>query len=172
MEKLVIRNARRDEFDSIGKLLVRVYSSLDGFPTPEEQPQYYDLLANVGKLADNPAIEIIAAFRPEDQLAGAVVFFHDMTFYESGVGANLKDASGFRLLCVDPKAWGNGVGKALTLECIRRARANGSDELIIHTTKAMQRAWGMYEKIGFTRAPDLDFMQGELGVFGFRIRLT
>jgi hypothetical protein len=29
----------------------------------------------------------------------------------------------------------------------------------------------MYEKIGFKRAEDLDFMQGELPVFGFRLKL-
>jgi hypothetical protein len=33
----------------------------------------------------------------------------------------------------------------------------------------MQTAWDMYTKIGFERAPHLDFMQGQLEVFGFRI---
>jgi hypothetical protein len=43
--------------------------------------------------------------------------------------------------------------------------------MIIHTTKAMQTAWKMYEDIGFKRSIDLDFMQGELPVFGFRLTL-
>jgi hypothetical protein len=29
----------------------------------------------------------------------------------------------------------------------------------------------MYEALGFKRSPDLDFMQGELQVFGFRLGL-
>lgn len=29
-------------------------------------------------------------------------------------------------------------------------------------------AWKMYEKMGFKRSEDLDFMQGELAIYGFR----
>jgi hypothetical protein len=36
---------------------------------------------------------------------------------------------------------------------------------------AMQIAWKMYENLGFKRSEDLDFMQGELPVFGFRLAL-
>jgi hypothetical protein len=36
---------------------------------------------------------------------------------------------------------------------------------------AMQPAWKMYEQIGFKRSEDLDFMQGQLKVFGFRFLL-
>jgi hypothetical protein len=30
----------------------------------------------------------------------------------------------------------------------------------------------MYENLGFKRSEDLDFMQGELPVFGFRLSVT
>jgi hypothetical protein len=36
---------------------------------------------------------------------------------------------------------------------------------------AMQTAWKMYENLGFKRSDDLDFTQGELPVFGFRLKL-
>jgi hypothetical protein len=32
-------------------------------------------------------------------------------------------------------------------------------------------AWKMYENFGFERSVDLDFLQGELAVFGFRLLL-
>ena len=35
----------------------------------------------------------------------------------------------------------------------------------------LQTAWKMYEQLGFTRSEDLDFAQGELQVFGFRLML-
>ena len=35
----------------------------------------------------------------------------------------------------------------------------------------MQVAWQMYEKLGFKKSEDLDFMQGELPVFGFKLVL-
>jgi hypothetical protein len=33
-------------------------------------------------------------------------------------------------------------------------------------------AWGLYERLGFERSEDLDFMQGELPVYGFRLSLA
>ncbi len=35
----------------------------------------------------------------------------------------------------------------------------------------MQIVWTMYEKMGFKPSKDLDFMQGTLQVYGFRLNL-
>ena len=96
-----------------------------------------------------------------------------MQYYGSGGTATQeKEASGFRLLAVDPSARGKGIGKLLTNECIRKANDKKQAQVVIHTTKAMQTAWKMYEYLGFKRSEDLDFMQGELPVFGFRLMLN
>ena len=159
------------EFHVIGKLMVEVYSQLEGFPKETEQPNYYKMLANVGDLTQKPGTEIIVATN-QRKIYGAVVFFSDMQYYGSdGTATQQKNASGFRLLAVDPKTRGQGIGKVLTNECIKRAKEKKSKQLIIHTTKAMQTAWTMYERMGFTRSPDLDFTQGELPVYGFRLTL-
>jgi hypothetical protein len=42
----------------------------------------------------------------------------------------------------------------------------------LHTTKAMPRAWAMYERMGFQRYVEIDFQQGSLEVFGFRLDLA
>lgn len=170
--KFDIRNARPEEFPAIGQLMVTVYSQLEGFPTAEEQPVYYEMLANIGELTKKPATELLVAVSESAELAGGVVYFSDMRYYGSGGTATQeKNASGFRLLAVAPTARGQGVGKLLTAECIRKARENGNGQVVIHTTKAMEVAWKMYEKLGFTRSEDLDFMQEELAVFGFRLPL-
>ncbi len=167
-----IRNAKPAEHEEIGKLMVRVYSQLDGFPKETEQPAYYTLLANVGEFTQNPGTEILAAVSPAGQITGAVVFFSDMQYYGSGGTATQeKNAAGFRLLAVDPAAKGLGIGKLLTNACIQKAKDLGLSQVIIHTTKAMQQAWKMYENLGFKRSEDLDFLQGELPVFGFRLYL-
>jgi len=36
---------------------------------------------------------------------------------------------------------------------------------------AMLSAWKMYENLGFRRSENLDFIQGELPVFGFRLKI-
>ena len=63
----------------------------------------------------------------------------------------------FRLLAVHPEARGRGLGRLLTEECIRRARASGRDAVGLHTTQLMNVARAMYERIGFVRVPALDF---------------
>ncbi len=167
-----IRDARPDEFQEIGELMVKVYSQLEGFPKPNEQPNYYKMLANIGSLTENPVTRLLVAVAPEGKIEGGVVYIGDMQYYGSGGTATQeKNASGFRLLAVDTASRGNGIGKLLINECIRLAKAEQQEQLIIHSTKAMQTAWGMYERMGFKRSEDLDFMQGELPVFGFRMLL-
>ena len=160
------------EYTSIGTLMVEVYSQLEGFPKESEQPAYYKMLRNVGELTTKPETELLVAISSDDKVVGAVVFFGDMKHYGSGGAATLEqNACGFRLLAVDPIARGQGVGKLLTRECIRRGKQKSRRQLIIHTTMAMRTAWQMYEHIGFKRSEDLDFMQSELPVCGFRLVL-
>jgi ribosomal protein S18 acetylase RimI-like enzyme len=165
-----IRNANPSEFDDIGKLMVQTYSNLEGFPKQDEQPNYYKMLANIGELTQKPATELLVAVSDEGKIAGAVVYFSDMQYYGSGGTATQeKNAAGFRLLAVDTGIRGKGIGKLLTTECILRAKEKNLSQMVIHTTKSMQTAWKMYENLGFKRSDDLNFMQGELPVFGFRL---
>ncbi|MCG2611716.1 GNAT family N-acetyltransferase [Flavobacterium sp. SM15] len=164
-----IRNARPEEFEAIGQLMVKVYSALEGFPKPHEHPKYFEMLANVGELTGKPQTEILVAVSSEDIIAGAVVYFGDMQYYGSaGTAPQEKNAAGFRLLAVDNNFRGEGIGKSLTLACIEKAKNQQLPQIIIHTTNAMKPAWKMYEAIGFKRSEDLDFLQGDLQVFGFR----
>jgi GNAT superfamily N-acetyltransferase len=168
----IVRNAFSSEFEEIGKLMVKVYSQLDGFPKPSEQPDYYNMLSNVGELSKKRGAEVLVAVDSSNKIAGAVVYFNDMQSYGSGgIATQEKNSSGFRLLAVDPIIRGLGVGKLLIKECIQKARLNKHLQVIIHTTAAMQTAWKMYEVLGFKRSEDLDFMQGSLAVFGFRLFL-
>ena len=167
-----VRNAKPHEFRAIGKLMVDVYSRLEGFPKESEQPNYYKMLANVGELTTKRETELLVAVSSADEIAGAVVFFGDMKYYGSGGTATKEqNAAGFRLLAVCHTMRGQGIGKLLTQECIRKAKEKKLHQIIIHTTTAMQTAWKMYENIGFKRSSDLDFLQGELPVLGFRLLL-
>ncbi len=169
MNNYIIRNAHPSEFEEIGKLLISVYSKLEGFPKEDEQPNYYKMLANIGDFTKHPETELLVAVDENNKIAGAVVYFNDMQYYGSGgIATQEKNSAGFRLLGVDSETRGKGIGKLLTLECIEKANLNKRKQLIIHSTLAMKTAWKMYENIGFKRSEDLDFMQGELPVFGFR----
>ncbi|MEM9361750.1 MAG: GNAT family N-acetyltransferase [Bacteroidota bacterium] len=167
-----VRNAEESEFERIGELLVEVYAALPGFPNTQEQPKYYEMLKSVGKLTQNKNVELLTAVSEQGTIGGAVVYFNDMIDYGSGGTATQeKNACGFRLLGVDSNTRGLGVGKLLTEYCIAKGKKSDSKTMVIHTTKTMKNAWEMYEKLGFKRANDLDFMQGNLPVFGFRLKL-
>ncbi len=167
-----IREAMPDEFSTIGDLMVTVYSQLEGFPSPKEQPNYYNKLANIGKLTEYPKVKLLIAVSPNGTIDGGIVYFSDMAYYGSGGSATKeKNAAGFRLLAVNPNIRGKGLGKLLTNACITLAKVEKQKQIIIHSTKAMQIAWSMYENLGFKRSEDLDFIQGELPVYGFRLLL-
>jgi GNAT superfamily N-acetyltransferase len=169
---LVIRKARKHEFKALGRLLIDVYSRLQGFPGRDEQPGYYKMLANIGNFAAKKDAQVLVAVPTEGGLAGGVVYFGDMAAYGSGgIATTVRNASGIRLLGVGKHYRGQGIGKALTRACIQRARNRGHSQVILHTTQAMQVAWGLYKRLGFQRSPDLDFKQGKLPVFGFRLRM-
>ncbi|GAB4248629.1 MAG: GNAT family N-acetyltransferase [Ekhidna sp.] len=169
---ITIRDAYPNEFQSIGDLMVSVYSSLDGFPSPKEQPDYYHFLQHIGDITEKSNTRLLVAVDAVNALAGAVVYIGDMQHYGSGGTATMeKDAAGFRLLAVSPDFRGRKIGKVLTEKCISLASVSGLKHMIIHTTEAMQTAWGMYERMGFKRALDLDFEQKGFPVFGFRLVL-
>ena len=59
-----------------------------------------------------------------------------------------------RMLVVHPAHRGLGIGRALTEECVRRARRDGAPLIALHTTPIMEVALAMYERMGFTKYKD------------------
>lgn len=170
--KLDIREIKKSEYRLLGELMVDVYSKLEGFPSPSEQPDYYKMLRSIGSLNEQEHTQVLIAETPNKRLVGGVVYYDDMSMYGSGGTATQeKHASGIRLLGVDPDSRGTGVGKALTDECIKLAEASGNRQVILHTTQAMEVAWNMYTKLGFERSTNLDFSQEGFPVFGFKLLL-
>jgi GNAT superfamily N-acetyltransferase len=169
---LEIRDLKPEEFIALGRLMVEVYSGLEGFPSPAEQPGYYEMLANIGQFAGRKDARVLVAVMPEGELVGGVVYFGDMAEYGAGGTAKtVKHASGIRLLGIDPRFRGLGAGRALTEFCIQLACERRHRQVILHTTRAMQSAWAMYERMGFLRSEDLDFSWEGFPVHGFRLRL-
>ena len=167
-----VRDILPEEFDTLGQILVEVYTQMDGFPNPEDQPAYYEMLKNIGRFTEQPDTRVLVAISMEGEILGGVVYFSDMSRYGSGgTATSVKNASGMRLLGVNHTARGNGVGRELTRVCIELAREKQQAQMVLHTTRAMQTAWQMYERMGFRRSEDLDFLQEDLEVFGFRLQL-
>jgi len=169
---ITIREATTAEHHPLGQLMVRAYSQLEGFPRPDEQPDYYEMLTHVGTLTERSGTHLIVALDDENNLLGGVVYFSDMQSYGSRSSVTqVENASGIRLLAVDPDLTGGGVGRALTQACIDRAKENGHAEVLLHSTAMMEIARGLYKRMGFQRATEFDFTQEDLPVFGYRLKL-
>src|SRR5262249_35988852 len=129
--RLTIRPVRADEYERLGKLLVAAYAALPGMPQPDEQPDYYAMLANVAARAARPALTVFVAANTAGELLGSIDFIDDMRQYGSGgTASTVTDAAGVRLLAVDGAHRGQGAGKALTVFCIERARALGKARVV------------------------------------------
>ena len=167
-----IRQARADDFAAMGKLLVSAYAALPGMPSPEAWPPYYAMLENVAARAANPAFTLFVAADDNGQLLGSIDYIDDLTQYGVSTVATITNAAGVRLLAVDGACQGQGVGKALANFCIEHARRTGKARIILHTTRIMQTAWTMYERLGFVRFPEIDFQVENVDVFGFQLDLA
>jgi ribosomal protein S18 acetylase RimI-like enzyme len=110
---------------------------------------YTDWRALAGILGDLSGLiangEIIVA-ELQERIAGAVAY----------IPPGRPKASYFpsewpvvRMLVVDPACRGHGVGRALTQECIARARRDRSPVIALHTSPIMTVALPLYLRMGF-----------------------
>lgn len=166
------REANRAEFTPLGTLMVQVYAALEGFPSEEQQPDYYQKLRDVEVFTSFPKAKVFVAVSEGGAVDGGVVYFGDTAYYGAGGEAVKKqNAAAFRLLAVNPEIRGKGLGKQLIQCCMDQARKEEHTYMIIHSTKTMMTAWKMYERMGFERFEEIDFLQGKLHVYGFRLAL-
>ena len=65
-----------------------------------------------------------------------------------------KSTAKLRLLVVDPKARGRGLGRRLVEECIAFARAKGYRKLVLWTQSNLAAARAIYRKTGFSKVKE------------------
>jgi ribosomal protein S18 acetylase RimI-like enzyme len=147
-----LRDARGDEFDDVARVMADAYAQYIP-PNPTGMLlAYRDDVRDVRSRLGESTL-IVAEDRGE--LVGAVTYYPDAS--AESAGGWPAGWAALRLLAVHPTARGRGIGRLLTEECIRRARAAGCPAIALHTTELMAVARAMYERMGFARAPERDF---------------
>jgi len=125
----------------------------------------------VASLDDVGSAEQLVA-EDEGAIVGTVLLYPPRRMQVSRTDALEMPWPEVRLLAVAPAGRGRGIGAALMREYVLRARKRGARALSLHTTDMMQTARRMYERMGFVRAPELDFQPApEVTVMGFRLDL-
>jgi GNAT superfamily N-acetyltransferase len=165
---ITVRDARMDEREAIRALTTRAYGEYATIMTPAA---WAGLDASVHAALDTglPAHRLVA--ERGGRIVGSVMLFPPA----SDAYAGLTGASAIpelRLLAVAPEGRGHGVGEALVAACIRRARDEGAPAIALHTSASMRAAVRLYERLGFVRAPELDFQPaGAERVEGYRLAI-
>jgi len=166
MIELKIRDARDEERRRILDLTISAYEEYASV-IPAHWEGYRKAITST--LSDvKPAAQIIAELNGVP--VGAVLL------YPAGCSLNGSSVSltfpEIRLLAVSPKERGRGVGGALMHECVGRARRSGAAGVTLHTSEFMRVGKAMYERMGFKRAPEMDFYPAaDLTVMGYRLDL-
>lgn len=148
-DRLVVRPARPDELDDVGRLTVETYVA-DGHANPAG--------AYAAELAD-------AAWRARDaellvavDASGAVL--GTITVCVPGSPLAHVSRSGeleFRMLAVAHGARRRGVGEALVKSVLRRAAEIGAHRVVLCSAPEMHSAHRLYARLGFCRLPERDW---------------
>ncbi|MGG1676033.1 GNAT family N-acetyltransferase [Neobacillus sp. NRS-1170] len=119
---------------------------------------------------NNPDVERIVAVA-DGAILGSVVLFPAKTDAYDGFVEKL-DYPEIRMLAVTPQARGKGIASALIHECIGRSKAKGHKAIGLHTGEFMDGAMRLYERLGFERVPQLDFVPADDGIVVKAFRLA
>jgi predicted N-acetyltransferase YhbS len=170
MPDLVIRTAHDDDRAAIQDVTLAAYQEYASVMSAHWEDYRQGILATLAEV--KPAEQIVA--EQDGAVVGTVLLYPAGTVFTTPGGASVTLASPeVRLLAVAPAARGQGIGAALIRECMQRARQSGAAALTLHTTDIMQVAMSMYERMGFVRAPELDFHPGPgITVKGYRFDLN
>ncbi len=145
-----VRRARPEELAAAGAVVRSAYET-DGFT--EGDPGYAEELQDAAGRAEDA--EVVVAVGADGTVLGCVTFVLPGTTWAE---LSREGEAEFRMLGVRPDARGQGVGEALVRWCVGRARKLGCSRLVMCSIDRMTAAHRLYERLGFVRRPDLDWI--------------
>jgi GNAT superfamily N-acetyltransferase len=158
-----IRPVRPEEHTELADITVAAYLGI-GHVDDEYEPELRDIAGRVA------GADVFVAVDDDGRLLGGVTYVPDRASPYAEFDA--EHAAGIRMLAVRPEAQGQGVGEALTAECLRKARSDDRREVILHSGLSMKAAHQLYEKLGFARDPNLDWWPtAGIELLGYRMHL-
>jgi ribosomal protein S18 acetylase RimI-like enzyme len=146
---ITVRPAREEELDAAGEIVAGAYA---GEPDMVGHDDYLATIRDARSRSRDA--EVLVAVDAAGQLLGCVTYVPDPASRWAEV--ERPGEAGFRMLGVAGEARGRGVGTALVLACVERARAAGRSALAITTTPDRAPAQRLYLELGFRRAPERD----------------
>lgn len=145
-----VRPVSESEYSVLGEIIVSAYLR-DGFISGDDDP-YASFLRDVGSRVEGGA-EVLVAVDGGRVIGGVTLVQPDSPLAElAGAGE-----AEIRTLAVDPDGRTRGIGTALAAACVERARRSEAKRIVLCSQQEMKAAHRIYERLGFKRAPQLDW---------------
>jgi ribosomal protein S18 acetylase RimI-like enzyme len=143
-----IREATPEDYAAAGEVAVEGYREF----YKEALGAYAERLRDVEARAK--AATLLVALE-DGEIAGVVTYVADAA---SPFAQHQRDGeASIRMLAVTPRYQRRGIGRALSTECLQRAREDGKRAVVLHADEIMNASRALYESLGFVRDPSRDF---------------
>jgi ribosomal protein S18 acetylase RimI-like enzyme len=155
-KEFVIRMGNAAEGTALQEACVQAYSGYKHTLLPEDWKQMKSNLQDKPAFAKLLSVAVPFIAVCSGQIAGLVFLVphgNETPFFSAGWAY-------IRMLGVLPEYRGLGIAHALMQKCIAHARQSGEKTIALHTA-AYQRAWPMYEGLGFQRIKDIGPLYGK-----------
>jgi ribosomal protein S18 acetylase RimI-like enzyme len=140
---LTIRDFASADSDRVNHIALAAFAQFAAHY--DDWPKLAATLSRMSELASSGEVIVAEA---DSAIAGAVAYIPPgapkASFLEPTWPA-------IRMLVADPAYRGRGIGRALTEECMRRARRDRAAVIALHTSPIMTVALPMYLRMGFVR---------------------
>lgn len=150
----MIETAKTEDFEAIANLNVLAYAEFAPYLPPGAWETMQKNLRNIEERAKAAEFMIL---RSGNDIIGSVVYCPagkgDPAIFKPNMASIL-------LLAVHPQHRGNGIAKALTLECVAKAKNDKTSSIGLFTSELMQSAQHLYRSLGFQQASELPKRHG------------
>jgi GNAT superfamily N-acetyltransferase len=163
----MIRHAEPGDRDSLEAVLLDAYGQ---YADELSEELWYQYKASILASIDGAATKARLIAERDGEVVGSVFLFDSS---EAAYGNPDLDIHSpiIRLLAVARKARGHGIATELIRASAKLASEWGADTLHLHTSDMMDSAVRLYERLGFERAYDKEFMNGDKLVKSYRLQL-
>jgi GNAT superfamily N-acetyltransferase len=160
---IVVREAVSGELPAVGALVTEAYAEFEPYLTA---PNWTTMTGNIAKVVEPGAPGELLVALVGDRLAGTVTYLPPGPKDYHRVP---QEWAVVRVLGVAPAHRGQGVARALTEYCLRRAREDGAPAVGLHTAEMMAAARTLYEDVGFVHHEDFAHLDLRFCIYKMRL---
>jgi ribosomal protein S18 acetylase RimI-like enzyme len=160
---LIYRKANPSDFEKLKSLGIESYSEFSKVLTHSNWSKMNSFLESDDNLTQLMNLSTVFVCEKGLEIIGMIYLVR------SGNPTELfqEDWSYIRFLGVNTKFRGKGIGQKLTDLCIEHAKATNEKYIALHTSEFMDSARAIYEKRGFRKTKEIEYLGKRYWIYLF-----